>query len=232
MDKKAIIGLYVLFLLIIALLVQLVYNQYFNQIVVNPYSLENLKKAEIEHKAFFKKRVQNSRVQMEFFNQRYLGLGYRDVGKLFNRDIPLEKSNIPQSYVLTWATMAVAESLNFRSHDYKARLSIASRYFTKRGWQAFSAFLDNQAILSGLDETRHHIVTVPWHAPFLISEGPKLTRFGHYYHWVMNVPVIMTKKAGRNIDDTNYVVNIMVIRSDDEQHPFGIAIDRWSATVR
>ena len=72
------------------------------------------------------------------------------------------------------------------------------------------------------------LTTVPGGAPVLESEGVKDGAF----QWVMKLPLILTYQSGVQKRNQDLTLRVVVVRSGEERHPFGVAIKQWIATSR
>ena len=80
-------------------------------------------------------------------------------------------------------------------------------------------------------ETNQQIYTVaPKAAPSRTSRGFDKTR--NIYRWIVQLPVAVTYRSGARSINTRMLVTVVIVRSDDPKHPYGIAIDQWIAESR
>ena len=105
------------------------------------FNVEELKEAEHAeiHKGF-EPNSRSGRVKDGFLREMqssYLDLANQDVSEFFNKNIPLDQPNMPETYLLTWVALVVPDVMTFGFNDYKVRLGKASDYFTDKGWDSF-----------------------------------------------------------------------------------------------
>jgi len=232
------VGLMVVFLLSVMAvsLVQIAFGNskkplsIFNQ-GAKEFSIKNLKKAEQKHREYVYSPDRNGRVRerkAEGFERQYLNLANRDVSEFFKQDIPLDKPHMTPAYINTWVALVLSDVMTFGFNDYKMRLSLASNYFTDMGWKSFTQALKRSRIIEMVEVNQQLITAAPKGAPVLQSEGLVNGR----YQWVIEMPLILTYRSGSKTSRTGLLVTAIVKRSDDEKHPYGIAIDQWIAIAR
>ncbi len=228
MKKLAFIGIYILLLVITGLLCQIAYNQYVENGGHDVLGISNLKK---EEEAYFKRMMTPLRSGEVIGLGRYkienLTLANRDVSEFFKKDIPFDKPNMPETYMLTWATLAVIDTMTFSFNDNKKRLSMASRYFTDDGWKSFTAGLKRSRAVEKIEVQEMMITAAPKGAPVINSRGVKNGRF----QMVIELPLVLNYLSGAKSISQNMLVSVVIVRSDEEKHPYGVAIKQWIAVT-
>ncbi|MGH1456551.1 MAG: DotI/IcmL/TraM family protein [Alphaproteobacteria bacterium] len=198
----------------------------------NPLSIENLSIAESEYK---EKATQpnragqiNQRKLQEIELQENTNLARMDVSEFFKKDIPLNEPNLPYPYLITWASLAVSDIMTFGFNDYKSRLSVASDYFTQDGWESFSSALQRSRIVEMVEQNQQIVSAAISAAPVLQSAR----EMDGVYQWIMQIPMVLTYRSGSKSSTTGVLVTVVIMRSSDKKHPYGIAINQWIATSR
>lgn len=186
------------------------------------YSIESLK--EVEQR--YSQRVKPSEKMVEQIElQNTVSLARQDASEFFRKDIPLNKPNLPISYLLTWSAFAFPDIMTFGFNDYKIRLSFASDYFTDDGWDSFMQYIDRSRIVEINEARQQLVVAAPKGAPVLESSGVVNGR----YQWVVQMPLISTARSGSKTTTNSLRITALIVRTDDPKHPFGIAIKQWVA---
>lgn len=235
MNKLTIAGLYVLFAVIIALLAQIaINNSEFafepNYKVKGPLSIENLEKQEAEYKerVLRKRNGEIDPERAERLEAEYMDLTDPDVHVFFKNDVPLDKPHMSTPYIMTWVALAVPDTMTFGFNDFEARLAKSSRYYTDKGWLSFSQALERSRIIEMIEANQQIITAAPKGAPVLESRGVVDGRF----QWIVQLPLILTYRSGAKTYNTGLLVTVVVVRSDDPKHPYGLAIEQWLAAAR
>ncbi len=153
----------------------------------------------------------------------YRDLASHDVSEFFKKDVPFDEAHMTTPYILTWVALSVADTMTFSFNDIEARLSKSSRYFTDKGWAEFSKALEKSRILEKVRANLQTDSAAPHSAPKLLSEGVVAGR----YQWVVQLPLNLAYQAGARRYDQGLLVTVVVVRSDDPKHPYGIGIEHW-----
>ena len=195
-------------------------------------SISSLKKAEKEIVGRYHQPKRDGKINMRAIEAYDLqttgGLARQDVSEFFKKDVPLDQPNLPISYFLTWAALAVSDAMVFGFNDYKMRLSLASDYFTEDGWKNFSDALKRSRLIEMVEVNQQIITAAPKGAPILQSQGV----VGGRYQWVVEIPLILTYRSGAKTSNVGLLVTAIIVRSDDPKHSYGIGIDKWIAMAR
>lgn len=229
MNKKSIIGLYVLLVVAIGMLFQISYNQHITCGGDPLFNVSYLKG--MEQKAFDKAgrgRGGYDGKREERYKRQYLNLAQRDVSEFFKKDISLDKPHMTNPYVLAWVTLAISDTLTFGFNDYEGRFGMASDYFTDDGWQSFASSLKRSRIVEMMEKNQQLITAAPRGAPVIQSQG----EVDGAYQWVIETPMAWTYRSGAKTSNQRLLVTVIIRRSDNEKHPYGIAIDQFIAIVR
>lgn len=217
--------------MIAGFLFQIAYYQYVKKGGDDFLSIANLEKQELAALERYESPDRSGKVNMgklNGFKQNYLSLARHDVHKFFDTDIPLEEQNLAPSYLMTWVALAVPDAMTFGFSNYEWRLSMSSGYFTDNGWSSFSSSLKRSKIIEMVEGNQQMITAVPRGSPILKSQGV----FSGRYQWVVQIPLILTYMSASKTSNHQLIVTVVVRRSDDEKHPYGIAIDKYIAMAR
>lgn len=164
----------------------------------------------------------------EKYRRQYLNLAQPDLRGFFRNSIPLDKPNMSQAYINAWVALAVSDVMTFGFDDYEVRFSMASNYFTDKGWQRFTQFIKSSRLIEMIEEKQQYVTAVPKSTPSLESEMV----FDGSYQWAVQIPLILSYKTEFDTSNSGLLVTVVVKRSGDENHPYGIAIERWDALPR
>lgn len=198
---------------------------------LDPLSIEALRTAELEHieraKHSMKPSTSEARLKRIEFEQSN-NLARQDVSEFFKNNIPLDEPNLKNSYLNAWAALGISDIMTFGFNDYKYRLSMSSGYFTEKGFGSFTQALGRFGIIEMLEVNQRIITAAPKGAPVWESQGNVAGR----YQWRIQLPLVLTYRSGAKTLTKGLLVTVVIVRSDDPRHPYGIAIDQWMATER
>lgn len=231
MNKPVFIGIYVLLVTILGFLFQIAYYQYVEKCGDDFLGIAGLEQEELAVLEKYESPGRSGKVdvgRLERFEQNYLTLARQDVHQFFDNDIPLDEPNLAPSYLMTWVALSVSDTMTFGFSDYGWRLSMASSYFTDDGWSSFSSSLKRSRIIEMVEVHQKMITAVPRGVPVLRSKGVVSGR----YQWVVQIPLILTYMGAAKTSNGGLFVTVVVRRSDDKKHPYGIAIDKFIAEAR
>jgi intracellular multiplication protein IcmL len=127
--------------------------------------------------------------------------------------------------LLSWVAQASTEVMTFGFNDYQRRLQEASRNFTDRGWESFTAALQNARIIESIRANSQVITAAPRGAPVIQKEGI----VNGQYQWIIQIPMILTYQSGSRTRSDNWMVTLVVVRVPRLESPNGVGIAQWIA---
>ncbi len=139
--------------------------------------------------------------------------------------VPLSQPNLSNPALMSWVAQAATEVMTFGFHDYRRRLQEASRNFTRKGWESFTAALDRSRILEMIDEHDQVVTAAPQGAPVLEAEGMVNGR----YQWLVQIPLVLTYQSGGRTRTDYQIVRVLVVRMPRLESPNGVGIEQWIA---
>ena len=158
-------------------------------------------------------------------NAQSLGLARADVSEFFDKTIPLDKPNMPNTYILAWSALALSEIFTFGFNDTDFRLGLASDYFTESGWEGFAKILKDQKLIENIKNNQQVLFSSPKSTPVLQAENVQ----NDIREWYVQVPMILTYQTGSKQINTTLLVTVVIVRSADPKYPYGIAINQMVA---
>lgn len=139
--------------------------------------------------------------------------------------VPLNNPNLSDPALLSWVAQASTEVMTFGFNDYRRRLQEASRNFTNRGWESFTAALQNARIIESIEANSQVITAAPRGAPVIQKKGI----VNQQYQWVVQIPMILTYQSGSRTRSDNWLVTLVVVRVPRLESPNGVGIAQWIA---
>ena len=141
------------------------------------------------------------------------------------RLVPLDQPNMTTPALMSWVAQAATDVMTFGFHDYQRRLQDASQHFTRHGWESFTAALQKSRIIEGIETAQQVVTAAPRSAPVLTQEGVINGR----YRWVVELPLMVTYRAGNQNRTDNMNVQIAIERMPSLENPVGVGIEQWIA---
>lgn len=137
--------------------------------------------------------------------------------------VGLRQPNITQEALMLWAVQAASDVMTFGFNDIDKRFTQSRTYFTEDGWASFSEALGKSILLKALMESQQIVAAIPSAPPEMIFEG----LFKGHYTWIVDVPLLMTIRAGAASKRDRNTVRIHIIRMPTQNNPMGIGINTW-----
>jgi len=150
-------------------------------------------------------------------------------GKGFTRPLtPVDSPIIGDTELLEWTVQAAVAPYNVDYFNYAKELNTASRRFTVRGWNTFASSYVGQGNFDELKRAR-----------LLCHAQSQRAAVIHQTSYVQNalayqvqVPIVQTCENVNQTSTNNLMVTALVVRTNAEDHPDGLAIDQLVATTQ
>jgi intracellular multiplication protein IcmL len=150
-------------------------------------------------------------------------------GKGFTRPLtPVDSPIIGDTELLEWTVQAAVAPYNVDYFNYAKELNTASRRFTVRGWNTFASSYVEQGNFDELKRAR-----------LLCHAQSQRAAVIHQTSYVQNalayqvqVPIVQTCENVNQTSTNNLMVTALVVRTNAEDHPDGLAIDQLVATTQ
>jgi len=150
-------------------------------------------------------------------------------GKGFTRPLtPVDSPIIGDTELLEWTVQAAVATYNVDYFNYAKELNTASRRFTVRGWNTFASSYVGQGNFDELKRAR-----------LLCHAQSQRAAVIHQTSYVQNalayqvqVPIVQTCENVNQTSTNNLMVTALVVRTNAEDHPDGLAIDQLVATTQ
>ena len=142
--------------------------------------------------------------------------------------VALDSPIVDDTQLLEWAVQAILAPYNVDYYNYPVELNTASRRFTVRGWNTFA----NSFIAQGnFDELKR--------ARLLCHAQSQRAAVIHQTSYVegalayrIQVPITQTCENVNQQSTNSLTITALVIRTDSDDHPDGLAIDQLVAAPR
>jgi len=133
---------------------------------------------------------------------------------------PIDRPISSLTDLTTWVANSVVQAYTFDFANWRTQMSAAQTNFTPAGWRGFENALKDSGLLATVLE-RHYVTTaVPTSAPVLINQGLVQGR----YAWKLSMPLLVTYQSSERTVPQNLMVEIVVVRQPETEHPRGLGI--------
>jgi intracellular multiplication protein IcmL len=148
-------------------------------------------------------------------------------GKGFTRPLsPVDSPIVDDTELLEWAVQATLAPYNVDYWNYAKELNTASRKFTLRGWNTFAGSYVGQGNFEELKRAR-----LLCHAQSQRAALIHQTSFVQgALAYTIEIPIVQTCENVNQVSTNNLLVTAVVIRTNADDHPDGLAIDQLVAT--
>ena len=142
--------------------------------------------------------------------------------------VALDSPIVDDTELLDWTVKAVLAPYNVDYFNYATQLNTASRRFTVRGWNTFA----NSYVAQGnFDELKR--ARLLCHAQSQRAALIHQTRFERgSLAYEIQVPIMQTCENVNQASTNNLLITALVVRTNDDDHPDGLAVDQLVAKPR
>lgn len=140
----------------------------------------------------------------------------------------LDEAGLTQQELGEWVTKAVSDTMSFGYSDYKQKLQAAAPYFTKNGWDGFTAMLQQAKLVQAVESQQQTVTAKPAGQLALLEQGVGLD--GRYF-WHVKLPLGLTYQAGSKSSGAVITLDLIVVRAPSLEKPQGVSIDRWTVVA-
>lgn len=142
--------------------------------------------------------------------------------------VALDSPIVDDTELLEWSVKALLAPYNVDYYNYPTELNAASRRFTVHGWNTFA----NSFISTGnFAEIKR--------ASLLCHAQPARAALFHnttFLHgalaYEVQLPITQTCENANQTSTNNLMITAVVVRTNDDDHPDGLAVDRLVASPR
>lgn len=139
--------------------------------------------------------------------------------------VALDGPIVDDTELLDWTVKAVLAPYNIDYYNYPVELNTASRRFTMRGWNTFAQSFINQGNFEELKRAR-----LLCHAQ---SQRAAVIHQTSYVQgalaYQIQFPVTQTCENVNQTSTNNMLITALVVRTNDDDHPDGLAVDQLVA---
>lgn len=140
---------------------------------------------------------------------------------------PLDQPNMNTAALMSWVAQATSEVMTFGYHDYQRRLQQSSRHFTRRGWETFTAAMQQARVFDTVESAKEVASASPRNAPVLVQQGV----FNGKYRWIVKMSLQVSYVAVSGNRSEGLALTLVIDRVPSLENPNGVGIEQWIAVA-
>jgi intracellular multiplication protein IcmL len=129
--------------------------------------------------------------------------------------------------LLEWTVKAVLAPYNVNYHDYPVQLNTAGRRFTADGWASFAKSYINGGNFEAMKKAML-LCYAQAQRSAVITEA---STFKGALSYRVQVPIVQTCQNSQQANTQKLMITALVVRTNAEDHPDGLAIEQLVAKV-
>src|SRR5271157_521657 len=142
--------------------------------------------------------------------------------------VALDSPIVDDTELLDWAVKAVLAPYNVDYYNYPAQLNTASRRFTPHGWNTFAQSFIAQGNFEELKRARLLCHAQSQRAALIHETSLRAGSLAYE----IQVPITQTCENVNQTSTNNLMITALVVRTNDDDHPDGLAVDQLVAAPR
>lgn len=142
--------------------------------------------------------------------------------------VALDSPIVDDPELLDWAVKAVLAPYNIDYYNYPVELNTASHRFTPRGWNTFAQSFIAQGNFEELKRARLLCHAQSQRAAVIHQTSFVAGRLAYQIQF----PMMQTCENVNQTSSNSLMMTALVIRTNDDDHPDGLAIDQLVASPR
>ena len=138
--------------------------------------------------------------------------------------ISWDHPNMGRPALSDWAAKAASDIMTVGFNDVEVRFAQSRKNFTAEGWESFRKAMILSKLPEDVEKTQQIATAVPRSPPTLSMEG----LINGKYSWVIDVPLLITFRAGSDIKPTPKRVHMVIEKMPTAENPNGVGISEWN----
>jgi intracellular multiplication protein IcmL len=139
----------------------------------------------------------------------------------------LDSPVVDDAELLDWTVKAVLAPYNVNYHDYPVQLNTAGRRFTPSGWSSFA----HSYINGGNFEAMKKAMLLCYAQAQRSAVITEAATFQGALSYRVQVPIVQTCQNSQQANTQKLMVTALVVRTNAEDHPDGLAVEQLVAMV-
>jgi len=141
---------------------------------------------------------------------------------------PLDSPIVSDAQLLDWTVKWASAPYNVNYHDYPEELNTAGRHFTLNGWRTFAESYIKSGNYEAMKQGLMLCFAQALRAAVIVDT--KLISGALAYR--IQFPIVQTCQNTQQANTQKMILTALVVRTNDEDHRDGIAIDQLVAEAR
>ena len=142
--------------------------------------------------------------------------------------VALDSPIVSDTELLDWTVKWAAAPYNVNYHDYPEELNAAGRHFTLPGWRTFAESYIKSGNYEAMKQGMMLCFAQPQKAALIVDTK----MIGGALAYRVQFPIIQSCQNSQQINTQKMMLTALVVRTNDEDHRDGIAIDQLVAEAR
>ena len=142
--------------------------------------------------------------------------------------VALDSPIVDDSELLQWTVRAVLATYNVNYHDYPEQLNVAGRRFSINGWNSFAAAYMKGGNLDAMKRGRMLCYAQVPRAALINQTSVVAGRLSYEIQF----PLVQTCQNTQQESSSNMMLVATVLRTESQDHPDGLVVDRLVAIQR
>jgi len=139
----------------------------------------------------------------------------------------LDSPIVDDAQLLEWTVQAILAVYNVNYHDYPQQLNTAGRRFTGNGWSSFA----NSYIKGGNFEEMKKALLLCYAQAQRSAVISEVSAVQGALSYRVQVPIVQTCQNSQQANTQKLMITALVVRTNSEDHPDGLAIEQLIAKV-
>lgn len=142
--------------------------------------------------------------------------------------VALDSPIVDDTELLQWTVKALLATYNVNYHDYPEQLNAAGRRFSVNGWNSFAAEYMKGGNLDAMKRGRMLCYAQVSRAALINQTSVVAGRLSY----VIQFPLVQTCQNTQQESTSTMMLIATVLRTDSQDHPDGLVVDRLVAIQR
>lgn len=143
---------------------------------------------------------------------------------------PLEQPHRTASQMKEWLTAVISETLTFEGRDYDQVLKAVRPYFTQKGYEEYTAYLESIQL-------KDNLIRSNYRAGIFFDQNPFMGKgfaFEGAYRWQAKMPITLSfsSRSDDAIVNRKLLIDVQIGRHKVEEDTSVVLIESWKVSSR
>jgi intracellular multiplication protein IcmL len=141
------------------------------------------------------------------------------------KDLPVPI--VRREVILERAALAATSAFTFDAAHYQEQVNIVSQeFFNDNGGKAYLKALETSGVRKAVEQNGLLVSAVVQKPAVILRQGMLIGR----YSWKVQVPIMVAYRSTSDVQQKQYIVNMLILFSDTRKMPKGIGIEQFTVT--